>query len=61
MRHDWIIDVLADLRHYAAQNDLPQLMQRVEEVIPLARQEIAAQAPPPEPDRYRRESGPQGR
>lgn len=54
MRHDWIIEVLEDLRAYAAHNDLPALAAQTEETLRVARAEIAA--PPlseckPTPDR----------
>lgn len=41
MRHDWIFDVLTDLRSYAEQNNLQALAVQVEATILLARAEIA--------------------
>lgn len=43
MRHDWIFDVLADLRAYAVKNGLPQLAAQVEVALRVAREEIAAE------------------
>jgi hypothetical protein len=43
MRHDWIFEVLTDLRSYALKNGLPALAARVEDTMQLARAEIAAQ------------------
>lgn len=42
MRHDWIIEVLSDLRAYALKNRLPLLAERTEDVLSVARAEIAA-------------------
>jgi hypothetical protein len=42
MRHDWIFDVLSDLKAYAQKNDLLALSAKVDEVILVARAEIAA-------------------
>lgn len=56
MGHEWILDVLADLRAYATQNDLPTLAAKTDETLRTARAELAArplsttrkpQAPPP--------------
>ena len=44
MRHDWILDVLADLRSYAVKNDLPALARKVEEALDVARAEITRAA-----------------
>lgn len=43
MRHDWIFDVLSDLKDYAVQNELPALAAKVEEALILARVEVEAQ------------------
>ena len=40
MRHDWIFDVLADLRAYADLNDLPALAAQVEKTIRVADLEV---------------------
>jgi hypothetical protein len=56
MRHDWILDVLADLQTYAAANDLPELALKVAEALDLARREIAAieaEAAGLDPDTFR--------
>lgn len=47
-RHQWIFDVLTDLRRYALANGLPALARKAEEAIETARAEIAAL--PPEAD-----------
>ena len=46
MRHDWIYDVLSDLKAYAAANRLPALAAKADEALVVARAEIAAQEPP---------------
>lgn len=43
MRHDWIFDVLSDLKTYAINNNLPALAVKVEEAIIIARAETDAQ------------------
>lgn len=43
MRHDWIFDVLRDLRAYALTNGLPGLAVQAEEALRVARVEIAIQ------------------
>lgn len=40
--HQWIFDVLKDLRRYALANDLPALARKAEEALQTARAEIAA-------------------
>lgn len=40
MRHDWIFDVLTDLRSYAARNELHDLATIVDEALRTARVEI---------------------
>jgi hypothetical protein len=42
MRHDWIIDLLNDLRAYALKNRLPILAERTEDLLEIAQAEIAA-------------------
>jgi hypothetical protein len=42
MRHDWIFDVLTDLRSYAEQNDLQALAAQVEMALAIAHAEIGA-------------------
>jgi hypothetical protein len=44
MRHDWIFDVLADLRVYALENDLPALAAQVTVTLQVADLEIGDQA-----------------
>lgn len=43
MRHDWIFDVLADLRSYALKNGLPELAAQVDVALRVARTEVAAE------------------
>ncbi len=43
MGHDWIFDVLEDLKTYAAANGLPALAAKAEEAVKVALAEIAAQ------------------
>ncbi len=52
MGHDWIFDVLKDLRSYAEANGLPGLAAKAEEALSIARAEITAEEgapklPPP--------------
>lgn len=42
MRHDWILDVLSDLKAYALANNLPALAAKAEEALIVARVEIDA-------------------
>jgi hypothetical protein len=42
MRHDWIFEVLQDLRSYAQKNGLPALAAKAEETLRVAEVEIAA-------------------
>jgi hypothetical protein len=44
MGRDWIIDVLADLRSFARDNDLPLLRAQLEEAALVAQVEIASHA-----------------
>lgn len=50
MRHDWIFDVLKDLRNYADKNGLPAIAQEAARALEVARielsQQTAADAPP---------------
>lgn len=47
-RHDWIFDVLKDLRTYAQANGLPALAAKADEALRIARAEISAADPKPE-------------
>lgn len=42
MRHDWVFEVLRDMKSYALENDLPALAARVDEALAVAEAEIAA-------------------
>ncbi len=42
MGHDWIIGVLADLRNFARQNQMPLLREQLEEAELVAAIEIAS-------------------
>ncbi|HSF64074.1 MAG TPA: hypothetical protein VLA78_06785 [Paracoccaceae bacterium] len=44
MRHDWVFDVLDDLRIYALSNGLPRTAALAEQALAVARDEIALQA-----------------
>lgn len=41
MGHEWIIDVLADLKSFAKQNDLPLLAAQLDDTALVASAEIA--------------------
>lgn len=43
-RHDWVFEVLSDLKDYAERNGLPALATKVDETVAVARAEIAAEA-----------------
>lgn len=43
MRHEWIFDVLKDLRNYAQKNGLPAIATEAERALDVARQELAQQ------------------
>lgn len=43
MGHDWIFEVLGDLRDYALANGLPAVAAKAEETLAVARAEVAAQ------------------
>ena len=45
MRHNWIIDVLADLQAYAELNNLAAIAVAAGQTLAVARAEIAALAP----------------
>ena len=49
MGRDWIIDVLADLRRFARENDLPLLTAQLEEAGLVAQVEIASLPDQPKP------------
>jgi hypothetical protein len=57
MRHDWIFDVLADLRHYAELHGLPATARAAGDALAVARDETGRQAPPlvPVPERRLRQ------
>lgn len=41
MRHDWIFDVLTDLRKYAEKNDLAAIAAETARMLDVARKELA--------------------
>lgn len=43
MRHQWIIDVLTDLKTYSQSHGMVALAQKAEEALRIAKAEIAAQ------------------
>lgn len=42
MRHDWIFNVLSDLRSYAEKNDLPDVASAATQALAVAQAEITA-------------------
>ena len=42
MEHDWMLDVLADLRNFAERNELPALAEQLQETALLAAVEISS-------------------
>ena len=48
MRHDWVFDVLGDLKSYARANGLPELAAMAEETLKVAMAEIASQVGQPQ-------------
>ena len=42
MQHEWILDVIADIRSFARQNDLPDLASHMDTAWLLASAEIAS-------------------
>lgn len=53
MAHEWIIEVLQDMRSYSQKNGLPALTAQLGETLRVATDEIAAQgvvARPDDPD-----------
>jgi hypothetical protein len=53
-RHDWIFDMLSDLKDYAAENGLPDLACSVEAALAIARREAAGADGPINHDPARR-------
>jgi hypothetical protein len=47
MRHEWIFDVLADLRAYAEQNNLPAFAAHITAALRVADLEVAEEAMSP--------------
>ena len=50
MGNDWVFDVLADLKSFAAANGLPRLAAKADEALKVAQAEIATQRARPEPE-----------
>ncbi len=44
MRHEWIFDVLSDLRIYAQRNGLEDICRQTDRLIDVARQELTEKA-----------------
>ncbi len=42
MKHEWILDVLTDLRNFARTNDLPALAKQLTNTVDLAEIEISS-------------------
>jgi hypothetical protein len=61
MRHDFIFEVLEDLRTYAAMNGLMATVAKVDEALRIAHAEVAmgdtsARIPPPSPSAAKRQN-----
>jgi hypothetical protein len=41
MAHEWIFEVLQDMRNYSQKNGLPALMEQLDEALRVAKTEIA--------------------
>lgn len=50
MRHDWILDVLRDLRAYAQMNGMPALATKAQDALDVAIVEMQAADAPPDAD-----------
>lgn len=50
MRHDWIFDVLTDLKAYALANRMTALAAKADEALVVAREEMARIADATDPD-----------
>lgn len=57
MRHDWIFDVLSDLKAYALANGMVALAAKAEEALAVARAEVARSGDGREGDAGQGESG----
>jgi hypothetical protein len=57
MRHDWIFDVLKDLKSYALRHDLPALAAQADLALRVARAEIDAAGAQESPPRRRGDDG----
>ena len=42
MAHEWILEVLQDLRSYSQKNGLPALMAQLDEALRIAKSEVTA-------------------
>ena len=42
MRHDWMLDVLGDMRRYAQMHGMPVLVRSLDQTIGIAEREIVA-------------------
>lgn len=51
MQHEWILDVIADIKAFARQNDLPALASHMDTAWLLASAEIASLAGDPKDER----------
>jgi hypothetical protein len=57
MAQDWIIDVLADLRQYAARNYHVRLAEQLDDAIVVAAAELHAAETAPDPEAFRDSRG----
>jgi hypothetical protein len=51
MAHEWILEVLNDMRSYSQKNGLPALAAQLDEVLRVATSEIGPAESNPPPDR----------
>ena len=58
MQHDWIPEVLEDLRAYARENGLPRLAEELDSVRLFALAEIASRFEPPQDSSGHQTRGP---
>lgn len=49
MRHDWVFDILQDLKSYAIRNDMPGLAASVDQAIAVALSEVEGRSDGPAP------------
>jgi hypothetical protein len=50
MAHEWILEVLQDMRSYSQKNGLPALMAQLDEALRVAAKEIGTPGDAPAPE-----------